>query len=63
MFVKTVVTVLCTAGIAFYVRFLVAISKECKPRSVDYWVRVRLNSGEGTTAALQEWAKPATRVA
>ena len=33
MFVKAVMTVLCTAGIAFYVRFLVALWNECEPRS------------------------------
>ena len=63
MFVRTAVMVLCTAGIAFYVRFLVALCNECKPRSVGYWVRLRLNSGEDTIAELQECTKPATRAA
>ena len=63
MFVKTVMTVLCTAGIAFHVRFLVALCKECKPRSVGYWVRLRLSSGEDTVAELQERRKPVTRAA
>lgn len=63
MFVKNVMTVLCTAGIAFYVRFLVALCKECKPRSAGYWVRLRLGSGEGTIAELAERKKPVTRAA
>ena len=42
MFVTAVMTVLCMAGIAFYVRFVVALCKECKPHSIGYWVRVRL---------------------
>ena len=63
MFIKTVMTGLCTAGIAFYVRFLVALCKECKPRSVGYWVRLRLSSGEDTVAELQERRKPVTRAA
>ena len=49
MFVTAVMTVLCTAGTAFYVRFLVALCKECKPRSIGYWVRLRLGSSEDTT--------------
>jgi len=63
MFVTTVMTVLCTAGIAFYVRFLVALCKECKPRLIGYWVRLRLGSGENAIAELQEREKPATRAA
>ena len=46
MFVMGVWTVLCTAGIAFYVRFLVALCKECKPRLTSLGVRLRLDSGE-----------------
>jgi len=63
MFVMAVMTVLCTAGIAFYVRFLVALCKECKPRPVGYWVRLRLGSGESTIAELPERRKPVTRAA
>ena len=33
MFVVVVMTVVCTAGIVFYVRFLFALCKECTP----YW--------------------------
>ena len=54
MFVMAVMTVLCTAAIAFYVRFLVALCKECKPRRIGYWVRLRLGSGEDEIAELQE---------
>ena len=57
MFVMPVMTVLCTAGIAFYVRFLVALCKECKPRRIGYWVRLRLGSGEDTIAELQQTLK------
>ena len=58
-----VMTVLCTAGIAFYVRFLVALCKERKPRLIGYWVRLRLGSGEDTIVELQERKKPVTRAA
>jgi hypothetical protein len=37
MFVTELVTVLGTAGIAFYVRFLVALCQECKPRRIGHW--------------------------
>jgi len=55
--------VLCTAGIAFYVRFLVALCKECTPRRIGYWVRLRLGSGEDAIAELQQRKKPVTRAA
>jgi hypothetical protein len=43
MFMKTVMTALCMAGIAFYVRFL-ALWTESRPRSSG--LRLRLSSGE-----------------
>ena len=54
MFVNTVVIVLCTAGLAFYVRFFMALCKESKPRSTGYWVRLRLGSGKDAIAELHE---------
>ena len=63
MFVKTVMMVLCTAGIAFYVRFLVALCKEYKPRSVGYWVRLRNGPHEDTIAEVPERRQPLTRAA
>jgi hypothetical protein len=63
MFVTGVMTVLCTASIAFYVRFRVALCKECKPRRIGYWVRLRLGSGEDAIAELQQRKKPVTRAA
>jgi hypothetical protein len=56
-------TVLCTAGVAFYVRFLVALCRECKLRRVGYWVRLRLSSGEDAIAKLQQRIEPDTRAA
>jgi hypothetical protein len=44
MFLKTVMMLLCTAGIALYVRFLVALWKDCGP--------VRAVIGCGCAAAL-----------
>jgi membrane carboxypeptidase/penicillin-binding protein PbpC len=56
-------TVLCTAGVAFYVRFLVALCKECAPRRSGYWLRLRLGSREATIVELQRARPPLTRVA
>ena len=63
MFVIAAWTALSTAGIAFYVRFLVALQKECKPCSIGYWVRVRVDSGENAIDELQERKDPVTRAA
>jgi hypothetical protein len=63
MVVMALWTVLCTAGIAFYVRFLVALCKECKPRRIGYWVRLRLGSGEDALAEPQERKSPVTHAA
>ena len=63
MFLKTVMTLLCAAGIAFYVRFLVALCKESTPRSSGYWVRLRLGSGDGAIAELPKQRKPVARAA
>jgi hypothetical protein len=37
MLAIVVITVLCTAGVAFYVRFLGALGNECSPRLIAYW--------------------------
>ena len=38
MFATTAITLLCTAGISFYVRFLVVLCKACKTRRIGHWV-------------------------
>jgi hypothetical protein len=63
MFVIPAMMVLCTAGIAFYTRFLVALCKECKHQRVSYWVRTRLGSGGNAIAELQERQRVFTRAA
>jgi hypothetical protein len=63
MFVMTLMTVLCTAAVAFYLRFLVALCRESKPRPIGYWVRLRLVSGEDTIAELREREQLLTRAA
>jgi hypothetical protein len=47
MAMTTVMTMLCLAGIAFNVRFLVAVCKECKARRLSTgcaWVPVRTSA-------------------
>src|SRR5258707_5493460 len=63
MFLKTVMMLLCTAGAAFYMRFLVALWKDRRPHSGGYWVRLRFDSGEGALAELPEQRQPVSRAA
>ncbi len=58
-----VMTMFCAAGIAFYVRFLIALCKESAPRRIGYWVRLRLDSDENSIAEQRQQKKPATRAA
>ena len=63
MFATTGITLLCTAGISFYVRFLVAMCRECKTRRIGYWVRVQLGSSEELIPELRQRERPVTRAA
>lgn len=58
-----IVTVVGAAAVAFYVRFLVALCTECKPRLIGYWVRVRLNSRNTTIAEMEKREDPGIRAA
>jgi hypothetical protein len=63
MLVMSGMTVLFTAGIAFYVRFLVALSNECEPRLIGYWVRLQRGARENAISELHERKQPTTRAA
>jgi hypothetical protein len=63
MIATTIVTVLCAAGIAFYVRFMIALGKECKPGVSGHWVRLRPGRGDGELVELQTRKRPPTRTA
>ena len=63
MFAMTAITLLCTAGISFYVRFLVALCRECKTRRIGYWARVRLGSGGKSIPELRQRERPVNRAA
>jgi hypothetical protein len=60
MFALAVVTVLCLAGVAFCVRFMVALCKDYKPRQIVYGVDLRPISGQDPIAKLQP-KEPVTR--
>jgi hypothetical protein len=63
MLAVTVLTTLCAGGLGFYLRFLVALCKECKPRITEYWVRLRLTPKENTVVKLQPADKTISRAA
>lgn len=63
MFTMALMTVLCAACVAFYLRFLVALCRECKLRPFGYWVRLRLVRGEETISELRELDQTLTRAA
>ena len=57
------VTALCTGAIAFYVRFLVALFRDCKPGWVGYWARLRRHSGESSMPETHEHMHSVSRAA
>jgi hypothetical protein len=63
MFIAAVATALCIAGVAFCVRFLLALCNEPSRGRVTYWTVSRLAPGEGVIAELQQGKKPVTRAA
>ncbi len=46
MIVTVVMAAICTTGVAFYVRFLVEMCKECKQRCICYLVRLESHASE-----------------
>jgi hypothetical protein len=63
MFVTTAITLMCTAGVSFYRRFLVALCQECRPHRSGYWARIRFSHVEEEIAGRQERKEPVARVA
>ena len=63
MFISAVTMALCVAGVAFCVRFLLALCNEPSRGRVTYWAVLRLGSGEGMIAELQQGKKSLTRAA
>ena len=63
MFLRVTMAAVCISAVAFYMRFLFALFRECQPHLTGYWVRLRLRSCEGTIVEMQERTKPVTRAA
>ncbi len=52
MLLTMLVTMLCAGGITFYVRFLVAMLRECAPLRMGSWARLRMGSAGHKIAEL-----------
>ena len=49
--------VLCAVGVTFYMRFLIALCKECRPQGISYLVRLQ---SEWDDEVLAESIEPRT---
>jgi hypothetical protein len=56
----TTVVTMCIVAIGFYIRFVVALWRERKPRPSGHWVRLRLNSQTGPVVELRSRSKEAS---
>lgn len=63
MFAIAAMGTVCAAGIAFYVRFLVALCTECMHRRICYLVRLEPGRNEYPTPELLETDKSLRRAA
>jgi hypothetical protein len=63
MLVTAVMTIICAAGIGFYIRFLLALREEGKPRMGGYWMRLRLTSNAKNVVELYPHRKARSRAA
>ncbi len=63
MFLSVAMTILCVAAVVFYMRFVLALFKECRVHSTGYWLRLRVDSSEDNLVEMQEYTRPVTRAA
>jgi hypothetical protein len=63
MAVTMVMMLLCLAGIAFNVRFLVALHKECKAPRTFRWLLLHTGSNENAIPERREHKKTIARAA
>jgi hypothetical protein len=63
MVVTTFMTMLCLAGVAFCIRFLVALGKECKARSPSLLAGPAYRPNQDVIPQLRENNKPVDRAA
>ena len=63
MFLMSFMSILCVAGVAFYLRFLIALCRDPKPRLKGDWMFLRLDSHDEELVELQSFEQPTTRAA
>ncbi len=65
MFWTMGITALCTTGIGFYLRFMIALCRECRPSRTGYWMLVRVHSQPEPTSTItiDPQRSPASRAA
>jgi hypothetical protein len=63
MVATTTFVLLSTLAIAFYVRFLIAICKDCKGHRIYHLVRLRFDWGECASRADRAMEVPSRRAA
>jgi len=54
MFLAAVVTTVCTGGVAFYLRFLLALCRQKKRRLIGYWLLIQPGANEGNVPEQEE---------
>jgi hypothetical protein len=63
MAVPTVLTMMCLAGVTFYVRFLVALCQEWRIHRIFFWVRLHRPPSHQLILQPQNHKKPVARAA
>jgi hypothetical protein len=61
--IPMLLTMLCLVGVTFYVRFLLAVCKECRAHRVFSWMRLRAPSNLYAFPQEAEHKKPVRRAA
>jgi hypothetical protein len=57
------ITALCTAGTGFYLRFLVAMCRECRLVSAGHWMLLRVHAPRKPIATAEPQRTPIVRAA
>ncbi len=63
MLVNAMLAAVGVAGVSFYLRFLVALSKESSRSLIGYWVRMRTNAHYQVITEFQSEENPVKRAA
>jgi hypothetical protein len=63
MALPTFLTMLCLGGVTFYVRFFLALCKECRFQRISYWMRLHAPSNLYTLPNPEHRKKTVVRAA